>query len=279
MVLPKIREPHVAGTFYASEKKFLIEQIKESISHKFGPKTVKEEEFIGAVVPHAGYAYSGPVAAWVYASIKKANYLIAGPNHYGVGYKFATLKNSIWKTPLGEVLVENSVIEKLESCGIEHDSRAHEFEHSIEVQLPFLQFKFGDNFKFVPISILHDFPNESFLEECVRVGKCIGKILKEDGRKWILIASSDFSHYVPHKKAKEIDTKIIKEIEKMDTKKFFKKVSELNASLCGYGAIALVMEAAKVLGAKKGKLLTYRTSGEITGDKKSVVGYAAIKFV
>jgi len=279
MVLPKIREPRVAGTFYSADKKYLLEQIKGCIFHKFGPNKISEEKFVGAVVPHAGYVYSGPVAAWIYASVRKANYIIVGPNHYGVGYKFATYENSIWQTPLGEVIVDNEIIKKLKKCGIEHDARAHEFEHSVEVQLPFLQFRFGNEFKFVPISILHDFPNEIFLKECMEVGKCIGKTLKNDKKEWILIASSDFSHYISHKKAKEIDRKVIREIERMDPKRFFKKIVELDASVCGYGAIVVVMEAAKELGAKKGKLITYKTSGDVTGDRKSVVGYAAIKFM
>ncbi len=275
MTLPRIREPHVAGTFYAGNKDFLIDQIKNCINYKFGPKIVREESFLGAVVPHAGYVYSGSIAAWIYASIKKANYIIIGPNHYCIGAKFATFKNSIWKTPLGEVIVDDKMIEKFEKCGIEHDSRAHEYEHSIEVQLPFLQFRFGDNFKFIPISVRHDFPNESFLRECMNLGRCIGKIVKKSEENWILIASS---HYISHRKAKEIDRKVIKEIEKLNTEKFFKKIIDLNASLCGYGAIAIVIEAVKELGAKKGELVIYKTSGEITGEKSSVVGYAAIKF-
>ncbi len=276
----KIREARFAGSFYPSDPDELIKLIKELINHKFGPKFIKEEEFYGAIVPHAGYVYSGTTAAWVYSRIKKANYVIIGPNHYGLGSPFAILKEGLWKTPLGEILIDTKFASCLLKCRwIELDAIPHESEHSIEVQLPFLQFRFGNDFRFVPISVLHPFPSEEFFNQCIEVGKFIADCIKKASERWILLASSDFSHYIPHKKAKEADTKLIKFIEKMDERKFYENLVKLNASVCGFGPILIAISCCKELGAKKGKLLCYKTSGDITGDKSSVVGYASIIFV
>ncbi len=280
MVLIKIREPYVAGTFYSADKKMLKTQIESSINHKFGPKKIIEKNFLGAIVPHAGYMYSGPVAAWVYSMIKKSNYIILGPNHYGLGEDFSIMDNGIWKTPLGEILIDSETSKVLkESCElIENDFRAHEFEHSIEVQLPFLQYRFGDDFRFIPISIKHYYPSDELLEKCQKIGDSLAKTIKKSKKNWIVIASSDFSHYLPHAKAKKIDLELIKQIRRFNEKRFFEKIIEFNASACGYCAIAILISAMKKLGCKKSELLSYKTSGDITGDKGSVVGYASIIF-
>ncbi|MEM5773125.1 MAG: MEMO1 family protein [Candidatus Aenigmatarchaeota archaeon] len=273
-----IRQPAAAGTFYSYDVENLKKQISESFLHKFGPKGLKKQEFIAAIVPHAGYMYSGPVAAWVYSRIEKANYIIIGPNHTGIGAQFSIMKSGLWKTPLGEVAIQDEIAEKLlkESRILEQDVVAHQHEHSIEVQLPFLQYRFGGDFKFVPIAILNEFADEVLLENCKLIGKAIANVIKKDKEKWIILASSDFSHYVPQKIAKKIDLSLIEEIKKLDDKKFFEKISEKNASVCGFGGIASAIVAAKELGAKKGELLKYATSGDITGEMNSVVGYASV---
>jgi len=278
MDMISIRQPVAAGSFYSSDTETLKKQIVESFSHKLGPKGFKNQELVAAVVPHAGYMYSGPVAAWVYSRIEKANYIILGPNHSGMGENFAVMKNGLWKTPLGEVVIYEEIAEKLlKECDIlNYDVIAHQHEHSIEVQLPFLQHKFGNDFKFVPITILNEFADDFLLENCRLVGKAIAGVIKKQKGKWIILASSDFSHYVPQKMAKEIDLSIVKEIKKMDEKKFFGKIVEKSASVCGFGAIAITMVAAKELGAKKADLLKYATSGDVTGETDSVVGYASL---
>ncbi len=271
-----IRLPVAAGTFYNIEKELLQKQISSCFSHKLGPKKIEKEHFNVAIVPHAGYEYSGPIAAWVYSKIEKSNYIIVGPNHGGIGAKFAIMKTGMWKTPLGEILVDEKIAEKMiKECPIlEHDYIAHENEHSIEVQLPFLQYRFGNDFKIVPISVLNEFADETLLEGCKIIGKTIANIIKKE--KWILLASSDFSHYIPYNQAKRIDNLIIKSILKLNEKEFFARIEEKNASVCGFGPIAIAMVAAKELGAKKGKLLKYATSGDITQDLGAVVGYGAI---
>lgn len=273
-----LRQPIVAGTFYNLHPESLKKQLKFCFNHKFGPKRVKKEKVIAAVVPHAGYIYSGPVAAWVYSKLEKANFIILGPNHSGMGSQFAIMKSGLWKTPLGEVVIDEKVAEKLvKKCKIlEYDVLAHQYEHSIEVQLPFLQFRFGNNFKFVPISVLNEFADETLLENCRLIGKGIAKVVKKEKGKWIVLASSDFSHYVPHEVALKTDKAVIRAILKLNEKEFFQKINERNASVCGFGPIAVAIVAAKELKAKKGKLLCYKTSGDMTEDYTSVVGYASI---
>jgi AmmeMemoRadiSam system protein B len=278
MVMISIRQPVAAGTFYSYDSENLKKQISGSISHKLGPKGFKKERFVAAIVPHAGYIYSGPIAAWVYSRIEKSNFIILGPNHTGMGHQFALMKNGLWKTPLGEVAIEDEVAEKIlkESKIVEQDVMAHQHEHSIEVQLPFLQYRYGGDFKFVPIAILNEFADDVLLENCRTIGKAIANVIKKEKEKWIILASSDFSHYVPQKIAKKVDLSLIEEIKRLDEKKFFEKIVEKNASVCGFGGIAVAMVAAKELGAKKAELLCYKTSGDITGDVNSVVGYASI---
>lgn len=273
-----IRQPAAAGTFYSYDAETLKKQISESFSHKLGPKGFKKQEFVAAIVPHAGYIYSGPVASWVYSRIEKANYVILGPNHTGMGPQFSLMKSGLWKTPFGEVAIQDEVAEKiLKECKIvEHDVMAHQHEHSIEVQLPFLQYRYDGNFKFVPIVILNEFADDLLLENCRLVGKAIANVIKKEKEKWIILASSDFSHYVPQKMAKKVDLSLIEEIKKLDEKRFFEKIAEKNASVCGFGGIASTIVAAKELGAKKAELLKYATSGDVTGEISSVVGYASI---
>jgi hypothetical protein len=273
-----IREPVAAGYFYDSSKDSLTKQIENIFKHKFAPKKKEEKEFHVCIVPHAGYAYSGSVAAHVYAKIKEGNYIIIGPNHYGFGSTFALMKKGLWKTPLGLINIDENLANKiLEECNfVEYDVIPLEKEHSIEVQLPFLQYRFGSDFKFVPISILNEVASDTFLENCRLLGKALAKIVEKE--KLTIIATSDFSHYVPHELAKKIDRYLIKSIVKMDEKEFFDRVNEKKASACGFGPIAVAISVAKGLKCKKGELLSYRTSGDITSDYSSVVGYASIIF-
>ena len=273
-----LRPPVAAGTFYSLNPEMLKRQIDSCFKHKLGPKEIKKQKFVAAVVPHAGYTYSGPVAAWAYSKIEKKNYIILGANHHGMGVGFSVMKKGLWKTPLGEVTIKEDVAEKLiEKCKlIEYDVMAHEGEHSIEVQLPFLQYRFGNNFKFVPISVMNEFADDTLLESCKLVGKSIAEVIKKEKSKWVILASSDFSHYIPQEMANKTDKHLIKAILKLDEKDFFARINQKNASVCGFGSIAVAMAAAKKLGAKKAKLLKYATSGDVTQDLGSVVGYASI---
>lgn len=276
----RIRAPAVAGSFYSGDKTLLTKQIESCFNHKFGPKEIKKQKIISAIVPHAGYEYSGPVAAWTYSVLEKANYIILGTNHHGMGSQFAIEKEGLWKTPLGEVVIDKEMAEKItEECNLlEYDILAHQYEHSIEVQLPFLQHRFGSDFKFVPISILNQSADNEFLEECRIVGKALAKVIGGKRGKWVVLASSDFSHYLPQKTAEEIDNYLIKSIQKLDEKKFFDRIVERDASTCGFGAIAVAMIISKTLKSRGSKVLSYKTSGDITRDFSAVVGYASIIF-
>jgi hypothetical protein len=173
-----------------------------------------------------------------------------------------------WKTPLGEVEVDGEVADRLwKTCGIvDLDEDAHRYEHSIEVQLPFLQYIYGD-FKFVPISIgIQDLETSLELAECIAMDD------------FLILASSDFTHYEPKSEAFQKDNEAIKHLIAMDEKKFIQAIYDLDISACGYGPIAACLAASKKLGATRGELLKYGTSGDITGDNSSVVAYAAIVF-
>jgi AmmeMemoRadiSam system protein B len=273
-----IRQPAVAGMFYNLNPEMLRKQIKSCFEHKLGPKEIKEEKFIAAIVPHAGYVYSGPVAAWTYSRIQKCNCIILGPNHSGFGSRFGVMATGKWKTPLGDVNIDEEVSKKLIRSNplLENDPISHESEHSIEVQLPFLQYRFKDDFEFVPICVMNEFPSFDFLEECRAIGKTIASVIKKEKKKWIIIASSDFSHYIPYEDAYSTDNYVIEAILKLNEKDFFLRLQEKNASVCGFGPIAIAIIAAKELGAKEGKLLKYATSGDVTFDRGAVVGYSSI---
>jgi len=273
-----IRQPVVAGQFYNLNPNMLKRQIDACFKHRIGPKRMEKRGMAAAVVPHAGFDYSGPIAAWIYSKMEQANYIIIGPNHSGLGSQFAIMKSGLWKTPLGELLIHEEMANRLlERCRLlEYDVLAHQNEHSVEVQLPFLQYRFGNDFKFIPISVLNEFVDDILLDACKKIGKDIAEVIKKSKEKWIVIATSDFSHYISHQTANKVDKVCIKSILKLNEDDFFSKINEKHASICGFGAIAIVISAAKELGAKKAELLKYATSGDITGELGSVVGYASI---
>ncbi len=279
-----VRAPVVAGQFYDVDPIRLNKQIQSAIERaKSDKRAMKkiDKKITAAVVPHAGYMYSGWVAAYFYSTIDRnspKNYIIIGPNHSLAGSEYALMKKGLWKTPLGGVTIhENMANELLEKCELlEHDVIPHQYEHSIEVQLPFLQNRIREDFKFVPIAIKSEVADDSLLDGCRIVGKAIANTISRSKEKWIIIATSDFSHYVPQKLAEDVDNYVIKPILKLNEKAFFERIAEKHASVCGVGAIATAIVAAKTLGLKSGKLLKYATSADVSGDTSAVVGYATI---
>jgi len=199
--------------------------------------------------------------------------VILGPNHTGYGSALSVANGGVWRTPLGDVEVDAEVADALvkETRLLDVDELAHRYEHSIEVQLPFLQFLYGNEFRFVPVCFqLQDFASAE------EVGFALAEVLAD--RNAVVIASSDFTHYESHASASRKDKAALKAVEEMDAKRFLSVVEAENVTACGYGPIAAVITAAKGLLAKESRLLSYRTSGDITGDKSSVVGYAAVSF-
>ena len=277
----EIRTPAVSGTFYPENEKKLKNLIHDCFMHPIGPgktsPTDSDEKIYGVICPHAGFVYSGPVACHSFYSLSASSSklaIIVGPNHYGIGQNTASMIDVSWKTPLGLVEVDSdSVLELREHLDIlEIDSFSHSKEHSIEVQIPILQEVFSDEMKILPISLINQEQKTATL-----VGSAIAKIAQE--KDALLIGSSDFTHYEENEFAHRQDLALIDPILKLDVDEFYKILHERKVTACGFGAIASIMTACKELGATEGKLLKYATSGDISGDKSSVVGYASIIFV
>jgi len=278
-----IRRPTQAGTFYAGDAETLRTEIESCFFHRFGPRKLPKIEkdgprkILGLICPHAGYAYSGPVAANAYFELASDGYpdtiIILGPNHTGYGSALALMDAGVWRTPLGDVEVDTLVAREIlhKTNLVDADELAHRHEHSIEVQLPFLQYLYGNKFKLVPICFgMQD------LTSAEEVGYALVEVLAE--KNAIVIASSDFTHYESQANAAKKDGTALTAIERMDAKQFLTIVETQNVTACGYGPIASLITTAKGLMAKEAKLLQYKTSGDITGDKSSVVGYAAVSF-
>jgi len=282
-----IRKAVAAGRFYEGNSTALKEQITECFLDERGPGIMPEigageGRIKGYVVPHAGYVFSGAIAAHSYAELAKDGFsdkfIVVGPNHTGFGADVALMLEGEWETPLGLIPIDREIADNMVGGIVSDDAMAHLYEHSIEVQLPFLQFLSND-FSFVPVCMkMQDY------ETALLLGKKLA-----DEKDAILIASSDFSHVgmdygqLPpagvgvNEWASMQDKKAIDAILSMDVKKFMEVVAANNISMCGYGCVAAVMVAAKKRGAKKARLLKYSTSYDVY-PSESCVGYGAIVF-
>ena len=281
--MAKIRRPTQAGAFYEGNAESLKKQIEDCFLHKFGPGKIPEvveagtRKIVGLVCPHAGYMFSGPVAVHAYYELALDGtpevFVIFGPNHTGYGSALAVMNEGVWRMPLGDVEVDSETANQIvrESRIVDVDDSAHRFEHSIEVQLPFLQYLYGSKFKIVPICFLMQ-----DLSSAREVGQAVAKVLAD--KNAVIIASSDMTHYEPHERAVKKDRLALEAVEAMDEAKFYSIIETQRVSACGYGPIAALITAAKILGAKEAKLLCYKTSGDVIGDYSSVVGYAAVSF-
>lgn len=272
-----------AGSFYPSKREDLIKSIEDSYLHKLGPGMLptvgqRKNESIGYMVPHAGYMYSGPIAAHSYFNIAKEGkpkvFIIAGPNHTGLGENASVWKEGIWETPLGEVEVDNEVSKLLVSYSkyFTFDEEAHIYEHSVEVQIPFLQHLFKD-IKIVPIVIKLQ-NNEVSLD----LANALYKIITENGVDLLYIASSDMNHYEPYDITYKKDEIALKKIESLDSDGLFKVLDENNITMCGPGPVGSLIYLSKKFDSKV-EILKHATSGDITGEKDWVVGYASARFV
>ena len=278
-----LRRPVVAGMFYEGTTEALRSQVESCFLSPFGPGRLPvvnqsgPRDVLGLVCPHAGYVYSGAVAANAYFSLasdgQPETVVVLGPNHTGYGNPLSTMREGVWRTPLGDVPVDGEIADALalETGLLDFDEVAHRHEHSIEVQLPFLQFLYGGGFKFVPVCFLMQ-----DLESAVEIGRALVEVLAH--KNAVVIASSDFTHYESQVKVEKKDAAALKAVEELDEKKFYQVLEAQNVSACGYGPIAALITYAKALSAKKVEVLSHKTSGDITGDKTSVVGYAAVSF-
>lgn len=263
----KVREPAVAGQFYPYDKTVLTKQLEKF----FSEAKVVEKKAVAGISPHAGYVYSGPTASYLYKSLqgmKPETVVVIGPNHTSFGEAISVYPEGEWKTPFGSIEIDADLAKKVEATA---STDAHMIEHSVEVQLPFLQFALQEHkFKIVPICVM-----DQRMKTMQSLGKNLTSIL--DVKKHLVIASTDFSHYVPQKQAYKNDLRAIAAIKELDVEKFYDVIQELDVSMCGYGPVAAVMTYAKGKGAKA-ELLKYSTSGDITGEFNAVVGYGALGF-
>jgi len=263
-----VRNPVVAGQFYPASSSQLKAMIEMFVDEK-----AQKEEVIGLVSPHAGYVYSGAVAGAAISRVKfKDTFIIMGPNHTGRGKSFSIMTEGSWKTPLGEVEIDSELAKKLVTITryLQEDHLAHQYEHSIEVQLPFLQY-FKKDIKLVPIVL--GFASGANYKE---IGKEIARAIRETGKEVVLMASSDMTHYEPQETAKKKDNKAIEAILDLNEDELLKRVEEYDISMCGYAPAIALISAAKELGAGGAELVKYQTSGDVTGDYAGVVGYAGI---
>ncbi len=221
----------------------------------------------GIVAPHAGYIYSGEVAAAAYASLSRefsGSFIILGPSHRG----YLTCTSAVsWETPLGLVDVDREFVSALD---IRVDEYSHRNEHSIEVQLPFIKYRFP-HARIVPIMM-----GDQTMASAKTLADHLERALSSTGRDVRIVASSDFSHYVPHEVAKKQDLYAIGALETLDIPEFYRRIEAEGVSACGYGPIASMVLTLQQRGARNARLITYQTSGEVTGDYDQVVGYGAI---
>lgn len=241
------------------------------------PEKLERKKAFGVVSPHAGYMYSGRVATAVFASVEISQFVvILGPSHRGISPIFALQAKGSWQTPLGEVKIYSELASRLMELSslLVDDPRAHTFEHSLEVQVPILQY-FRSDVMIVPICIS---PEADFvsLEE---LGHTLAQALKEDKKDTLLVASTDMSHYVSQKEAERKDFLAIKKIEELNARGLYEIVLKENISMCGFQPTCALLVACKELGASQGELILYQTSGNVTGDRREVVGYAGCRIV
>ncbi len=263
-----VRNPAQAGSFYPAGPEALKKDVESYII-----KESTKEKAIGIVAPHAGFMYSGKAAGAVYSRIKMPDtFIIIGPNHTGMGAETSIITGGEWAMPNGNIKI-NGKLAGLILAGakniMEEDEEAQAYEHSLEVQLPFMQY-FKKKFTIVPICM-----KDSSIKTCRALGKAIAGSI-ESNDNVLIVASSDMSHYEPQETAKKKDRLAIDEIVKLSPEGLLNAVSVNNISMCGSGPVAVMLFAAKTLGAKKAELVIYNTSGDASGDYSSVVGYAGI---
>ncbi len=263
-----IRQPAVAGQFYYESASRLRKQVEQYIV-----ADLPKEKIIGAISPHAGLMYSGGVAGAVYSSIQfPETFILLGPNHTGIGANVSIMTSGQWVIPTATFSIDENLSRTIISNvrGISEDSSAHLFEHSLEVQLPFISY-FSSEVKIVPIAIM-----SASLDECKLIGEGLAKAIKEVNHDVVLIASSDMSHYISDSSARRLDNMAIKEILNLDPEGLYNTVQKHRITMCGFIPATIMLYASKALGAKDARLVKYTTSAEVSGDYQHVVGYAGI---
>ncbi len=264
-----LRRAAVAGRFYPGRPIDLEETLSRCI-----PADGPREDALGVVVPHAGYMYSGGVAGATYAKVLlPRKFILLCPNHTGMGAPISIMSVGEWETPLGRVPIESDLACCIRrSAGIVQESpEAHRSEHALEVHLPFLQHLLGNEFQFVPISV-----GTSRYDWLVELGDALERAVRKSAEPVLLIASTDMNHFEPADQSEAKDRLAIDRIREMDAQGLYQVVREKNISMCGYGPTVAVLSACRRMGASSADLVQYTHSGNITGDRSSVVGYAGL---
>jgi AmmeMemoRadiSam system protein B len=263
-----VRKPAVSGQFYPGNPNRLSEEIERLIDPK-----IKKQKAIGIVSPHAGYIYSGQVAGMVFSSVEiPESVIILGPNHTGYGPRASIMETGSWQMPMGEVKIDQETAQTIlrDSDIIQSDTSAQMLEHSIEVQVPFLQY-FQPNLQIVPI-VLSGY-NFSM---CQSIAHSIVKGIQSNNKDTLIVASTDLTHYKSQTEANRNDQKVIDKILNLNAQELLEIVIQEEISMCGVIPVTTMLLAAKELEARKATLVKYMTSGDVSGDFSNVVGYAGI---
>jgi MEMO1 family protein len=264
----KKRQPAVAGSFYPAERDALVREVEIHID-----QNTKTSRTLGIVAPHAGFIYSGNVAGAVYSRIEIPDTVILiGPNHTGNGETVAVMTEGTWSMPMGDITIDQDLANAIceETVIAKQDASAHQFEHSLETQLPFLQY-FKNNFKIVPICI-----KRLKLSSCKAISEGIVRAVTRLDKSVLLVASSDMTHYEPHDRATIKDRMAITCIKNRDAHGLFRTVESEKITMCGVNPVTIMLLCSERMGAKEAELVKYMTSGEISGDMEKVVGYAGM---
>jgi AmmeMemoRadiSam system protein B len=262
------RKPAVAGQFYYGTASRLKSQVGQYII-----EDAAKEKVIGLISPHAGLMYSGHVAGAVYSSIQfPKTFILIGPNHTGLGPNVSMMASGQWEIPTGTFSIDEDLSKKIlqKAACISEDMQAHIFEHSLEVQLPFIAY-FSETVKIVPITVM-----QASLEECRKIGEEIADAVKEVDYDVVIAASSDMSHYEPDAVARKLDSLAINEALNLNPEGLYNIVRKERISMCGFLPATIMLYAANALGAKEARLVKYATSGDVSGDYEQVVGYAGV---
>lgn len=263
------RLPAVADRFYPGTNKALTKAMQELLP---AAGKVEKTEALAVVSPHAGYIYSGGVAGETLGAVViPETVVILGPNHHGQGLPVA-LSTTTWTMPTGDVPIDIDFAERVVAgdSPIQKDEIAHRFEHSLEVQVPFLQAQ-QPNLSLVPIVLSH-----LSYSLCEEVGNKLAATIIETGKNVLIVASSDMSHYETREEATKKDSRALAKIEQLDPQGLYETVHDQRISMCGVVPVTVALIAAKILGATSARIVRYTDSGEISGDTDQVVGYAGI---
>lgn len=287
--MASVREPAVAGAFYPGRRELLLQSLEDCFRHPLGPGKVPQanpdgpREVAALVSPHAGYMYSGPAAAHGFAALAEDGIpecaVILGPSHHMAGRTAALSQATRWRTPLGEAEVDQELADALLSATdlVVADEDAHRWEHSLEVQVPFLQFVYRDKMpRILPICLrAHPLDDlDRLVADAQHLGEALARVLA--GKQAVVIASSDFSHHIPHTVAERQDRLALDQILAADPAGLLRVVQDHDISTCGPVPVAVALAYCRARGRPEAALLAYYTSGDIVGDRGAVVGYASV---